>query len=222
MNREDDHAFSSARLYGVTTSAWDEVSTAVAAAPYPVAVLAPDGERAAHCLRELGITTTSWLGAVVGHTGGLLVDHGWLRILGSGAKALPDILDRAEPASGALPVAYDVLGGMYVWATNPAGRPTIRYFGPDVLDWEDLELGYAEWLHAVLVGSLDRFYGTLRWPGWQNDVSAVAADQGIHTFPPPWSKEGKDLSTVSRAVVALSELVSLHQDAARQLSGQDS
>ncbi len=150
------------------------------------------------------------------------MDHGWLRVLGSGAEALPDILGGAEPASGTLPVAYDVLGGVYTWAANPAGRPTIHYFGPDVLDWEDLELGYAEWLHAVLAGSLDRFYETLRWPGWQDDVSAVAADQGIHTFPPPWSKEGKDLSTVSRAVVALSELVSLHQDTARQLSGQES
>ncbi|MEU0793834.1 DUF2625 family protein [Amycolatopsis sp. NPDC005961] len=204
----------------MTTSAWDEVSAAVAAAPYPVVVLDSDSERAARCLRELRITTTSWLGAVVGHTGGLLVDHGWLRVLGSGTEALPDILDRAEPASGILPVAYDVLGGMYVWATNPAGRPTIHYFGPDLLEWQDLEQGYADWLHAVLAGSLDRFYENLRWPGWENEVGAVAANQGIHTFPPPWSKEGHDLSTVSRAVVALPELVSFHQDAARQLAGQ--
>ncbi|MFJ7218956.1 DUF2625 family protein [Amycolatopsis sp. NPDC098790] len=205
----------------MTTSAWDEVSAVVAAAPYPLVVLDSDSERAARCLRELGITTTSWLGAVVGHTGGLLVDHGWLRVLGSGTEALPDILDRAEPGSGTLPVAYDVLGGVYVWAVNPAGRPTIHYFGPDLLEWQDLEQGYADWLHAVLAGSLDRFYENLRWPGWENEVGAVTANQGIHTFPPPWSQEGHDLSTVSRAVVALPELVSLHQDAARQLTGQD-
>ncbi|WP_143267681.1 DUF2625 family protein [Amycolatopsis alba] len=197
----------------MTTSAWDEVATAVAAAPYPVTVLAPDSDRAAHCLRELGITTGSWLGAVIGHTGGLLVDHGWLRVLGCGTETMP---------AASLTVAYDVLGGVYDWTVNPAGRPTIHYFGPDALAWEDLELGYAEWLHAVLAGSLDRFYETLRWPGWQAEVGAVAADRGIHTFPPPWSKEGKDLSTVSRAVVSLAELVSVHQETARQLDGQDS
>ncbi|MEV6832580.1 DUF2625 family protein [Amycolatopsis sp. NPDC051102] len=201
----------------MTTSAWDEVSAAIAAAPYPVAVLDADGDRATHCLRELRITTTSWLGAVVGHTGGLLIDHGWLRVLGSGAEALPGILDRAEPASGILPVAYDVLGGKYVWAVNATGRPTIHYFGPDVLEWQDLEQGYAGWLHAVLAGSLGRFYETLRWPGWESEAGAVAADQGIHTFPPPWSKEGKDLSAVARTIVALPELVSVHQNTARQL-----
>ncbi|MBB5854484.1 DUF2625 family protein [Amycolatopsis umgeniensis] len=146
-------------------------------------VLDSESERAARCLRELRITTTSWLGAVVGHTGGLLVDHGWLRVLGSGTEALPDILDRAEPASGILPVAYDVLGGMYVWATNPAGWPTIHYFGPDLLEWQDLEQGYADWLHAVLAGSLDRFYENLRWPGWENEVGAVAGQPG-HSYLP--------------------------------------
>ncbi|MET9001102.1 DUF2625 family protein [Amycolatopsis sp. NPDC004169] len=201
----------------MTTPAWDEVAAAIAAAPYPVTVLETDGGRAAHCLRELRITTTSWLGAVVGHTGGLLIDHGWLRVLGSGAGALPGILERAEPGSGILPVAYDVLGGSYVWAANPEGRPTVHYFGPDVLEWQDLGQGYAAWLHAVLAGSLDRFYETLRWPGWPDEVGAVAADQGIHTFPPPWTVEGKDLATVSRAVVPLPELVSVHQHAARQL-----
>ncbi|WP_233629541.1 DUF2625 family protein [Amycolatopsis sp. WAC 04197] len=204
----------------MTTSAWDEVSAAVEAAPYPVTVLVPDSERAARCLRELGITTGSWLGAVVGHTGGLLVDHGWLRVLGGGTGALPGILDDAEPASGTLPIAYDVLGGVYAWSVKPAGQPTVHYFGPDALAWEDLELGYAGWLNAMLSGSLDEFYETLRWPGWRDEVGAVPDDKGIHTFPPPWSKEGKDLSTVSRKVVPLAELVSFHQDAARQLNGQ--
>jgi len=143
-----------------------------------------------------------------------------LRVLGSGAEALPDILERAQPGSGTLPVAYDVLGGVYVWATRAGGRPTIHYFGPDILEWQDLEQGYADWLHAVLGGSLGRFYENLRWPGWPNEVGAVPPDQGIHTFPPPWSEEGQDLSTASRAVVALRELVSFHQDTARQLDSR--
>jgi hypothetical protein len=32
------------------------------------------------------------MGAVIYHTGGILVDNGWIRILGSGSKKLPRIL----------------------------------------------------------------------------------------------------------------------------------
>jgi len=61
-------------------------------------------------------------------------------------------------------------------------------------DWEDLEQGYTAWLYAVLAGSLTRFYDTLRWPGWQDEVDALLPDEGLTVFPPPWSQEGQDLS----------------------------
>lgn len=195
----------------MTTPAWDEVSAAIAAAPYQVHVLPPDAGRAAECLSRLGVTTGSWLGAVVANTGGIAVDHGWLRILGSGAEPLPDILDGADPAR--LPVGHDVLGGQFVWTPGDSGRPTIHYFAPDDLQWLDLEQGYGDWLHAMLMGGLDRFYESLRWPGWQEEVAAVPLNQGIHTYPPPWSAEGKDLSTASRKAISITELVALHQHA---------
>src|SRR5512139_473442 len=75
----------------VEQSAWTEVSAAVTAAPYPVDVLPADPARAEACLAALGISTRSWLGAVVANTGGLLVDHGWLRVLGGGHDGLPDV-----------------------------------------------------------------------------------------------------------------------------------
>ncbi|WP_203737450.1 DUF2625 family protein [Actinoplanes cyaneus] len=39
--------------------------------------------------------------------------------------------------------------------------------------------GYAECLNAILRGSLDRFYETLRWPGWQSDVRTLGLDEGF-------------------------------------------
>jgi hypothetical protein len=187
-----------------------------------VTVLPPDSRRAAECLSKLGITTNSWLGTVVGNSGGLVVDHGWLRVLGSGADAMPDILTDADPAAGRLIVAHDVLGGQFSWSPNNNGQPTIHYFAPDDLDWQDLELGYGDWLFAVLTGSLDGFYDALRWPGWQQEVASVPTDHGIHTWPPPWSAEGRDLSTVSRKVVPMAELVYFHHEVARQLSDRES
>lgn len=199
-------------------SAWGEVEAAVAAAPYPVRSLPPDPAMAETGLALLGITARSWLGAVVANTGGLLVDHGWLRVLGSGGEGLPDVTVEADPAMGGLIVAYDVLGGQFAWVPGrPGARPTVHYFGPDTLDWQDLEQGYADWLGAVLAGSLTRFYDTLRWPGWEAEVGALRADQGITVFPPPWSEEGRDLSAASRSPAPLVQIASFCQDAAQQL-----
>ncbi|MEU8283758.1 DUF2625 family protein [Micromonospora sp. NPDC048905] len=203
----------------MSESAWPEVVAAVAVAPYPVEVLPTNPGKAELCLTALGMSARSWLGAVTEHSGGLLVDHGWLRVLGSGSGRLPDIVAEADPAAGVLVVGYDVLGGQFAWfQSQPGEPPTVHYFGPDDLGWQDLEQGYADWLHAVLSGSLTRFYETLRWPGWEGEVSGVALDEGIHTWPPPWAVEGKDLSVVSRKAIPIAELVSFHHETARQLS----
>lgn len=200
-------------------SAWDEVQAAIGSAPYPVEVLSADPVRAQRCVARLGVTTRSWLGAVTAHTGGLLVDHGWLRVTGGGSEGMPDVVAETEAADGLLVIGHDVLGGQFAWApTAPDARPTVHYFAPDALAWQNLEQGYADWLHAVLTGSLTMFYETLRWPHWEAEVSVVKPGQGIHAWPPPWTVEGKDLANVSRKVIPIGELIAFHQDTARQLS----
>ncbi|GHJ54766.1 hypothetical protein Nm8I071_40730 [Nonomuraea sp. TT08I-71] len=199
-------------------SAWSEISALVVAAPYPVEVLPADPQRAGACLAALEITTRSWLGAVVANSGGLVVDHGWLRVLGGGHDGLPDVAAEMVPEAGRLVVAFDVMGGQFAWLqAEPGARPTVHYFGPEDLAWQDLELGYGDWLEAMLAGAMTKFYEGLRWPGWEAEVASVALDQGISALPPPWTREGKDLSAVSRKPIRLAELVSVHLDAARQL-----
>jgi len=202
----------------MTSTAWEEVTAATASSPYPVTFLPPNPDRARQCLTTLEVTTRSWLGAVVANTGGILVDHGWLRVLGSGHGDLPDVLWKADPHSRWLTVAVDVLGGHYAWfQAAPDRTPTIHYFGPDVLEWQDLERGYGDWLYGVLSGVLTEFYDTLRWPGWEAEVAGLALSQGITTFPPPSTREGKYLATVARAPVPMAELIDFHHDFARQL-----
>jgi hypothetical protein len=83
---------------------------------------------------------------VVAHSGGLLVDHGWLRVLGGGGAGLPEVGTDAAAAGGHLLIGQDVLGGQFVWTqAEPGAAPTVRYFAPDDLDWQDLDLGYANW-----------------------------------------------------------------------------
>ncbi len=202
----------------VERSAWVDISEVVATAPYPVEVLPVDPVRAASCLEDVGVTTRSWLGAVIVNSGGLVIDHGWLRVLGGGHAGLPDVAAAMDPRVARLTVAFDVMGGQFVWMASQAGAtPTVHYFGPEDLSWQDLELGYGDWLEAMLSGAVTRFYAPLRWRGWEAEVAAVPLDRGISALPPPWTAEGKDLSTVSRKPIPLAELVAVHQEIARQL-----
>lgn len=73
-------------LMSVETPAWPEVKAAIEAAPYPVRALPVDPEQGAEVIERLQVTPASALGALAANCGGLLVDHGWLRILGGGYR----------------------------------------------------------------------------------------------------------------------------------------
>ena len=210
-----------AELISDDRSAWAEIEAAVSGSPYAVELLPADPDRAAACLHRLQVATTSWLGALVYGTGGLVLDGGWLRVLGSGhpRRRLPDIHEvneRFEPAG--LVVAQDILGGEFVWRQGESeGKPTIHYFAPDTLRWEDLTLGYTDWLYAMLAGAADRFYLSWRWPGWRDEVAACPLDAGISTMPPLFAQDGRDIGGVSRRPVAMAELLGVKHDMADQL-----
>lgn len=149
----------------------------VAHAPHHAEVLGCssfDGQRAVEALQ---VTTRSPLGALALHTGGILVDHGWLRVLGAGCDRLPRAIDRwndlhrdTPRCSRGLVVADDAVGGFFAWFRQPQ---TVHYFAPDSMEWEDLDLGYAEWLAAMLTGRLAAFYTGLRWPGWKRQIEEM-------------------------------------------------
>ncbi|MBP9203018.1 MAG: DUF2625 family protein [Kofleriaceae bacterium] len=174
-----------------------------------------DGQRV---LGWLQVTTRSPLGAVALHTGGLLVDGGWLRVLGAGSAALPRALDRWNQVEGGrrcdlgLLVADDVLGGCFVWAETTR---TIHYLAPDTLQWEDLELGYGDWLAGCLGDGLAAFYQDLRWPTWQQDIAPVGGDRGLSVMPPLWA--GATGARSYRAV-PMTELWSLAMEIGPQLA----
>jgi len=191
--------------------AWPEIAAAIAAAPYPVVVLDADPQRANAELLRAQVTTRSWLGAVIHRTGGLVLDHGWLRVLGSGSEqhALASFGEINKRISGGLIVAQDVLGGQFAWKSSTSGKPTIQYLAPDTLQWEDTERGYGDWLAAMIGGALNDFYEELRWPEWIDEVEACRLDQAINVLPPLWTREGKDYNSVSRRSIPMSEAMSL-------------
>lgn len=222
--------------------AWPELQRLVGEASVTVDVLAPDGATSRRTLEQLQVTTRSYLGAVVVHTGGLVIDHGWLRVYGSplpgGPESLPGLAavndfppvpDAAWVPAHGLVVAHDALGGTYVLnGDDPAavarpGKPgEMIYLAPDTLQWERLEAGHAAWLAWVLDGGLVDFTDGLRWEGWQAETRDLSGDRGLNFFPPLWTKEAhEDLRATSRSAVLMAELTGLARSTAAELDGVD-
>jgi hypothetical protein len=193
----------------------------VAAAPVQCEILSPSSERDATLL-GVQVSTRSLLGALAYDTGGILLDHGWLRFLGSGHLRLPRRLDQwnKDRASGFFLVADDAAGGFFALNGGALGDDTgsMYYWGPDVLEWEPLELGLTDLMHGFLTDRLARFYSDLRWQGWQDDVSGLPGDRCYAFYPFLWTKEGS-LNGSKRATVPVHEAFDLKADIVRQLKG---
>ena len=100
---------------------------------------------------------------------------------------------------------------------NVRRAATIHYFAPDTLHWEDLGLGYTDWLYAMLAGALDQFYLSWRWPGWQDEVAGCPLDAGLSTVPPLFAAEGRDVADTDRRPIPMAALVTGLHDAADRL-----
>lgn len=113
---------------------------------------------------RLRLTPDTALGALVRGYGALLVDDGWVRLLGSGSAPLTDIaafnLDPAPRHRGALVVGHDVLGGFFALDLGglSGNRGCIHYRAPATGRWEDLGFGYSGLIGFLLQGDLATFY----------------------------------------------------------------
>jgi hypothetical protein len=167
-------------------------------------------EAGAKALLSLGVTTRSPMGSLALETGGLLIDHGWLRVFGSGGHPrLPLTVQQAtglwfpsppQPQlttcqpGGPVPspqppdrliIAEDVVGGAF--ALHAKDRQ-VHYFAPDSLEWEELGLGYTDFLQwAMDGGNLATFYQDVRWPGWEGDCETLDGALLFHFHPPLWA-----------------------------------
>jgi hypothetical protein len=208
-------------------SAWPLVQQWQREAKNTVEILPVDRTRAEAVLPAVQVTTRSPMGAIIWESGGILVDHGWVRVLGAGCDRLDgDIArwnglgDRAlrPPTPGAFLVAHDAVGGVFAINGGALGPGNdVFYFAPDSLRWESLKRGYSDFVRFLFDGDLPRFYASFRWNGWERELAKLGGDQGLSMYPPPWTKEGKDPARVSRGVVPMTELMEMQVDVARQL-----
>lgn len=113
-------------LAEVPDPAWPQWLELIRLAPVPVVVLPVARQAGLEVLFRLQVTARTMMGALALNSGGLLADHGWLRLLGGGTANPPDLAavnGLGQPgASGpppSLTVGFDVLDGRF--AINGGG-----------------------------------------------------------------------------------------------------
>lgn len=206
----------------VDDPAWPQLRDLLGGAATELRVLPVDPARGQDTLARLRLSLSSTLGALALNCGGIVADHGWLRMLGGGCVGLPDLAtasglaSRIDAVPGALTVAYDVLGGRFAIDGGGLGCAPgeVCYLGPDTLSWGPMGGGHTAFIDWAVGGGLADFYADLRWPGWESEALSLALDEGIAVHPFLWTAEGRAIARASRSVVPFAELLDLHDDMA--------
>lgn len=185
-------------------------------------ILPVDPVRGRDVLGRLQVTAQSYLGAMALNCGGIIADHGWFRLYGGGNELLPDLASingLGEPGvtserPGFVLVGVDVLGGRFAIDGGALGVAPgeVCYYGPDSLGWDGLGGGHAAFVSAVLSGALSDVFAEMRWEGWQDEVAALALNEGISVYPPPFTEQGRDLGAASRRAISIGELQEFYRD----------
>jgi hypothetical protein len=208
-------------LINTDDSALPIVEALASKVPGRCLVLPPSAD-CGEVLARTQITTRSPMGAIVYHTGGIVVDS-WLRILGSGSpqirRNLPNWNERRS--NGFYLIADDVVGGFFAIDGGGLGfgNRQVAYWAPDSLEWLNLEFGYTDFLNWAMTSNMDAFYADLRWHNWKEDIASVSGDRCLAFYPFLWTKEGS-ISTSRRAEVPIQEAFDLKADICRQLTQQ--
>ena len=183
--------------------------------------LLPPSAQREEVLLQTQVTTRSTMGAIAYETGGILIDGGWLRFLGSGHPRLSRTLSgwNQGRSSGFYLVADDAVGGFFAINGGAFGDDVkhMYYWAPDSLDWEPMKIGYSDFFVWALTERLAQFYETLRWPSWREDIADLSGDFCFSFYPFLWTMEGS-LATSHREKPPISEAYDLKAELLRQLS----
>lgn len=215
-------------LIDFNNSSWPGIKQWAASSKNKVEILLAYETDAENALYKTQVSTRSSIGAVVFMSGGILIDDGWIRILGAGneklKRTLPDWnLGKTYNKLGQQPsfllIADDAIGGFFMMNGGGLGKDLggIYYFAPDSLEFEPLNLTYTEFINFCFNGDLEEFYKGYRWKTWKEDITKLNGDKVFNFVPYLWTKEGKDIEKASREAVPIEEQYILNLDFRKQL-----
>ena len=207
---------------------WELVEKWLTKAINELEILDKDSFQADSALYQTQVTTSSPMGAIIYETGGILVDNGWIRILGSGSDKLKRNLPEWNKGKSFeefgermlfVLIADDAIGGFFAlnggeFENKNIGR--VFYFSPDNLEWESLEIGYSDFIIWLFTGELDKFYEGLMWRDWEKDVKEMGADRAMSFYPFLWT-EYDDLEKLSRKDIPIEEMWGMQMNVRNQM-----
>ncbi|TPN84733.1 DUF2625 domain-containing protein [Aquimarina algicola] len=206
---------------------WELVSEWIKEAINKIQVLPKDKKSAELTLYNSQVTTRSPMGAIIYETGGILVDNGWIRILGSGHTKLnrsitdwnkgKSITEFGQQAPYFL-VADDIIGGFFAVNGGAFGKDLgkMYYFAPDSLEWEAMDIGYSDFINWTCIGNLEQFYQGFRWKNWREEVKQIDGTRGIAFYPFLWTQYN-DINDLSRKSISIEEIWNVQIDFRKQL-----
>lgn len=215
-------------LINRTDPGWPIVKQWIDAAKNKVEILPVDTAKAKDALYKIQVTTRSPMGAIIYSTGGLLIDNGWIRILGSGSsklsRSLPDWnKGKSFKEYGDKPtfllIADDAAGGFFAINGGLLGNDPgkVYYLAPDNLEWEAMDMTYTEFLNFCFNGDIAAFYEDLRWANWKSEIAGLDGDTVYSFYPYLWTKEGKDINKATRKPVSVEEQYNFNMENRKKL-----
>lgn len=164
-------------------------------------------------LNNLNIDENSVLGQVIINTGGIFIEN-YIRLFGSGDKEnsyniykynleLKKYFD-----DNMIIIGNDIFGGLF--SLNKE-KNNILYFAPDILEWEDLDITYKEFIKFVTSERIDEFYKSYKWSTFQEDVKKVKFNEGILIYPFLWSNEC-NIEKAKKDIVPFFELLQINME----------
>jgi Protein of unknown function DUF2625 len=215
-------------LINQTQPGWTLVKKWIDSAKNKVEILSCDSAKAKDALYKTQVTTRSPMGAIIYSSGGLLIDNGWIRILGSGHnklnRTLPDwnkgkSFNEYGDKPSFLLIADDAIGGFFAINGGQFGKDAgkVYYLSPDNLKWEPMDWTYTDFLNFCFNGNIEKFYEGLRWTNWKEDVSKLDGNSSYSFYPFLWTKEGKDINKDSIKIITIDEQYSFINNSRKQL-----
>lgn len=171
-------------------------------------------------IEELNVNEQSVLGQVLLNVSSVVIND-YLRIWGNDELNILFQNDRVKQfySGNKLIVANDIWGGLFAISNGDfeGNVRNIWYFAPDLLEWENLDINYADFLSWVCGSGLEEFYQSFRWKDIDSMLREVNLNQAILIYPFMWAVEC-NLETADKKIVPLEELIAINADYQKKLT----
>lgn len=188
-----------------------------------IQILENDSLKSKEALFNTQVSTRSPMGAIIYHSGGILINDGWIRIYGSGNEKLNRNLPEWNKGKtfqnfgekpNQLIIADDAVGGFFLLNGGALGNDLgkVYYLAPDNLEPEPLDLNYTDFINFCFNGNINEFYKDLRWKNWEKDFKTLSTNEAFIFYPYLYTKEGKNINTVQKNKTNIEEVYKFRKE----------